>query len=104
MTNTEKPKQNWEEMFDKQFCSFGLNGFDMKDGKPFDGSSVADYCGSADEYIKQFISKLLLTNSEEEYERGFMKGQKNGIEEGRKKMQEEIKRLLAIRETEEDYD
>lgn len=52
-------QNNWKEEFDKRFCSFNLKSWNMSEGKPFDGSSIADTCGSADEYIKSFISSLL---------------------------------------------
>jgi len=59
--------ENWSEEFDKRFSSFGIKYHKICkkcDGKPFDGSSVADGCGSADEYIKDFIKSLLSTQEE----------------------------------------
>lgn len=56
------------EAFDKRFCSFNLSADERCEKclhKTFDGSSVADGCGSADEYIKKFIIEALSHQSSE---------------------------------------
>ena len=59
--NKELKEQAHKE-FDERFCSFTLSADERCNEcvhKTFDGSSVADYCGSADEYIKSFIDSLI---------------------------------------------
>jgi RecJ-like exonuclease len=62
-------EQTMEERFDKRFVSFNLKHQEMKDGKPFDGTIVADGCGSADEYIKAFIKNEIALAVQQERER-----------------------------------
>jgi len=55
--------------FDKRFCSFNLSADERCKEclhKTFDGSSVADGCGSADEYIKEHLisSQISLLEAE----------------------------------------
>lgn len=60
--DTKKLKEQARKEFDKKFCSFSLSADERCEKcvhKTFDGSSVADHCGSADEYIKSFIDSLI---------------------------------------------
>jgi len=58
--------------FDKRFCSFNLSADERCKEclhKTFDGSSVADGCGSADEYIKEHLISSQISLLEAELER-----------------------------------
>ncbi len=60
--DTNQLKEQARKEFDKKFCSFNLSADERCEKclhKTFDGSSVADHHGSADEYIKSFIDSLI---------------------------------------------
>lgn len=63
MTPHEVIKDSLEK-FDEKFCSFNLSGDERCEKclhKSFDGSPVADYCGSVDEYIKDYLKSSQLS-------------------------------------------
>lgn len=61
-----------EKEFDEKFCSFNLSADERCKEclhKTFDGSSVADGCVSADEYIKSFLKQSFIKYLEGEVDR-----------------------------------